>query len=130
MTDQIPDIAILIDDEGHSMKQQITKFEVLFQKIKNGVIYLCEDNHISYWYNCGGGLRRNGTYIEYIKNLVDVMHLWYAEKNTFIKNHTLKENIFAIHIYDSIGVIDKKKKSKPFNSQKGIFTVGYLEEKK
>ena len=128
--EQIPDLDILIDDGGHSMKQQITSFEVLFTKIKNGGIYLCEDNHTSYWYNYGGGLKRNGTYIEYIKNLIDVMHLWYAGKNTFIKNHSLKENIYAIHIYDSIVVINKKKKSQPFNSQKGKFTVGYLEEKK
>lgn len=128
--DKIPDLDILIDDGGHSMKQQITSFEILFSKIKNGGIYLCEDNHTSYWYNYGGGLKRSGTYIEYIKNLIDVMHLWYAGKNTYIKNHSLKFEISSIHIYDSIVVIKKQKKTKPFDSQRGTCTVGYLESKK
>lgn len=130
VVDKIPDLDILIDDGGHSMKQQITSFEILFSKIKNGGIYLCEDNHTSYWYNYGGGLKRSGTYIEYIKNLIDVMHLWYAGKNTYIKNHALKFEISSIHIYDSIVVIKKQRKTKPFDSQRGTCTVGYLESKK
>lgn len=127
VAEKIPDLDILIDDGGHSMKQQITSFEALFLKIKNGGLYLCEDNHSSYWYTYGGGLKRKGTYIEYIKNLVDVMHLWYAGKNTFIKNHKLKTEISAIHIYDSIVVIKKQTRTLPFSSQKGNFTVGYVD---
>lgn len=130
VAEQIPDLDILIDDGGHSMKQQITSFETLFSKIKNGGIYMCEDNHSSYWYTYGGGLKRKGTYIEYIKNLIDVMHLWYAGKNTFIKNHSLKTAISAIHIYDSIVVIKKQKRTQPFSSQKGNFTVGYVADDK
>lgn len=127
---KIPDLDILIDDGGHTMKQQVKSFEILFSKIKNNGIYLCEDNHSSYWFEYGGGMKRKGTYIEYIKNLVDVMHLWYAGKNTFIKNHELKQDIYSIHFYDSIVVIEKKKITEPFNSQKGNFTVGYIEEDK
>ena len=127
LNSEIPEIDILIDDGGHTMKQQIVTFEILFPKIKNGGIYLCEDNHSSYWLDFGGGMKRKGTYIEYIKNLVDVMHLWYAGNKTYIKNYQLKEWIYAIHIYDSIVVIDKKKISPPFNSQVGNFTVGYVE---
>lgn len=127
---EIPDIDILIDDGGHTMMQQIVSFENLFDKIKDEGIYLCEDNHTSYWFDFGGGMKRKGTYIEYIKNLIDVMHLWYAGRDTFIKNHTLKEQIYAIHIYDSIVVIEKKKITKPFDIQKGNFTVGYVAEEK
>lgn len=58
------------------------------------------------------------------------MHLWYAGKNTYIKNHSLKFEISSIHIYDSIVVIKKQRKTKPFNSQRGTCTVGYLESKK
>ena len=125
---EIPEIDILIDDGGHTMKQQIISFEQLFSKIKNNGIYLCEDNHTSYWYQFGGGMKRKSTYIEYVKNLVDVMHLWYAGKNTYIKNHQLKEQIFAIHIYDSIVVIEKRKISQPFDLKQGKYTVGYIED--
>lgn len=122
---EIPDIDIFIDDGGHTMKQQIISFEILYDKIKDGGTYLCEDNHTSYWSYFGGGMKRRGTYIEYIKNLIDVMHLWYAGKNTYIKNYPLKEKIYAIHIYDSIVVIDKKNISAPFDVKKGNYTVGY-----
>lgn len=127
---EIPPIDILIDDGGHTMKQQIVSFECLFEHIKMNGIYLCEDNHTSYWLNYGGGMKRKGNYMEYIKNLVDVMHLWYAGKNTFIKNHKLKTQIHAIHIYDSIVVIDKKEIKPPFDKKTGNFTVGYLEDEK
>ncbi|MBS1762748.1 MAG: class I SAM-dependent methyltransferase [Bacteroidetes bacterium] len=128
--ESIPGIDILIDDGGHTMRQQIVTFEMLFSKIKFGGIYLCEDNHTSYWLNFGGGMKRKGTYIEYVKNLIDVMHLWYAGKNTYIQNQELKDQIFAIHIYDSIVVIEKKKISQPKDIKAGNLTVGYLPEEK
>lgn len=126
----MPDLDILIDDGGHTMKQQIVTFEILYDKIKDHGIYLCEDNHTSYWYPFGGGMKRKGTYIEYIKNLIDVMHLWYAGKNTFIKKHQYKEKIYSIHIYDSIVVIEKRKISAPFDVKVGNFTVGYIDQQK
>ncbi|MEO8770794.1 MAG: class I SAM-dependent methyltransferase [Ferruginibacter sp.] len=126
----IPDLDILIDDGGHTMRQQIVSFESLFSKVKLNGIYLCEDNHSSYWFSFGGGMKRKGNYIEYVKNLIDVMHLWYAGKNTYIKNHALKDQLYAIHIYDSIVVIEKKKIRAPFNTQVGEFTVGYIETEK
>ncbi|MBS1743715.1 MAG: class I SAM-dependent methyltransferase [Bacteroidetes bacterium] len=127
---QIPDLDILIDDGGHTMQQQITTFEVLFSKIKEGGIYLCEDNHSSYWFDFGGGMKRKGTYIEYIKNLIDVIHLWHVSTNTLIKNHALKDKIYSIHIYDSIVVIEKKQIYAPFHTRVGIETVGYVENPK
>ncbi|HWB25351.1 MAG TPA: class I SAM-dependent methyltransferase [Chitinophagaceae bacterium] len=127
---EIDDIDILIDDGGHTMRQQIVTFEMLFNKIKYGGLYLCEDNHSSYWFNFGGGMKRRGTYIEYIKNLIDVMHLWYAGKNTYIKNFQLKDKIYAIHVYDSIVVIEKRKIEQPFDIKVGNYTVGYIEDEK
>ncbi len=127
---QIPELDILIDDGGHTMKQQIVSFENLFEKIKFGGLYLCEDNHTSYWFEFGGGMKKKGTYLEFVKNLVDVMHLWYAGKNTNIPNSDLKESIYAIHIYNSIVVIEKEKIAKPFDIQIGNFTVGYMEDEK
>jgi hypothetical protein len=44
---QIPPIDILIDDGGHTMKQQITAYEELFPLIKDNGTYLCEDLHTS-----------------------------------------------------------------------------------
>ncbi len=127
---ELPDLDILIDDGGHTMKQQIITFESLFSKIKNKGIYLCEDTHTSYWFTFEGGMKRKSTYIEYVKNIIDVMHLWHAGKNTFIKNHELKNSIYAMHFYDSIVVIEKRKITAPFDIQIGQFTTGYVENGK
>ena len=127
---QIPEPDIIIDDGGHTMEQQIVTFEELFPKLKFGGIYLCEDNHTSYWLNFGGGLKRKGTYIEYIKNLVDVQHLWYTGKNTNIPNRELKDKIYSIAFYDSIVVIEKEKIAAPFDVKQGELNVGYLDDGK
>ena len=127
---QIPELDILMDDGGHTMKQQIVSFENLFEKVKVGGLYLCEDNHTSYWFEFGGGMKKKGTYLEYVKNLIDVMHLWYAGKNTSIPNKHLKESIYTIHIYNSIVVIEKENIPKPNDRQVGNFTVGYMDDDK
>ena len=59
---KIPKVDILIDDGGHTMRQQIVTFEEMFDFVKDGGVYLCEDLHTSYWksyggYNAGGGSR-------------------------------------------------------------------------
>lgn len=55
---ELPPIDILIDDGGHTMKQQITTFEILFDKVKDDGIYLCEDLHTSYFKFFGGGYKK------------------------------------------------------------------------
>jgi hypothetical protein len=54
----IPNVDILIDDGGHTMKQQIVTFEVLFDHVKQDGVYLVEDLHPSYWKEFGGGYKR------------------------------------------------------------------------
>lgn len=46
---------LIIDDGGHTMKQQITSFKALFPALKPGGIYVIEDLHTSYWRSYGGG---------------------------------------------------------------------------
>lgn len=49
------DFDLIIDDGGHTMKQQITSFKALFPALKPGGIYVIEDLHTSYWRSYGGG---------------------------------------------------------------------------
>ena len=51
---QIPKVDILIDDGGHTMRQQIVTFEEMFDFVKDDGVYLCEDLHTSYWGSYGG----------------------------------------------------------------------------
>ena len=115
---EIPPIDILIDDGGHTMKQQITTFEELFGHVKTPGIYLCEDTHTSYWLKYGGGYKRRGTFMEFSKNLIDSLNAYHStEKRHKITNLTRTMN--AIHFYDSIVVIDKQDREKPHTERKG-----------
>ncbi len=122
----LPAIDILIDDGGHTMKQQILTFKHLYDKVKFGGIYLCEDLHTSYWYEYGGGLKNRHTFIEFSKNLIDYMYGWYMnkyKKPTMLNNYS--RSIYAMHYYDSILIIEKEKISEPKNILKGNEQLTY-----
>lgn len=102
LKEHIPDLDILIDDGGHTMTQQITTFEVLFDHVKLGGVYLCEDTHTSYWSGFGGGLRSAGSFMERVKSLVDEINGYhYGGANDFTRS------CLGIFIYDSMVFFEK-----------------------
>lgn len=116
--EQIPDLDILIDDGGHTMRQQIVSFEVLYDKVKPTGIYLCEDTMTSYWLEYGGGLKRRGTFIEYSKKFVDSIHAWHSGQSSF-KKDKLTESLASVAFYDGVVVLEKKPIAKPYTLQSG-----------
>ncbi|KAI6819844.1 PLP-dependent transferase [Hortaea werneckii] len=54
------DFDVIIDDGGHQMNQQITSLQYLWQAVKPGGIYFCEDLQTSYWENYGGDPSNSG----------------------------------------------------------------------
>ena len=85
---------IIIDDGGHMMNQQIASYKHLFQFVKEGGLYLCEDTGTSY--------RKeyrdiNDTFIEMAKREID-------------KVNNLNIDLRSVHIHDSIIVFEKGKK--------------------
>ena len=101
---QIPKIDILLDDGGHTMKQQIVTFEEMFSHVKGDGVYICEDCHTSYWPVYGGGYLRRGTFIEYSKKLIDKLNAWHYNKmNVDDFTRTVK----SISFYDSMVVFEK-----------------------
>jgi len=101
-----PQIDILLDDGGHTMKQQIVTYEEMFPHIKDGGIYLCEDTHTSYIQYYGGGLKKNTSYIEYSKNFIDDLNAYYIDEKEIGYN---TKNIAGLHYYDSMVVIEKER---------------------
>lgn len=124
----IPRIDILIDDGGHTMKQQINTFEELFPHIDENGIYLCEDLHTSYWWKFGGGYKRKNTFIEYSKNFIDYIHAWHSKQPKKLRVSEFTKSVSSLHYYDSILVIEKRPMSKPKNLSTGSPQIEKLEE--
>jgi hypothetical protein len=106
---------IILDDGGHSWKQQIVSFETLFPLLTPGGLYFVEDMHTSYrpqsiWDDYGI------TGMNYFKNLTDSLNLngksfcGYKEINGQFLNY-FEKNIDFIHFYKSMLLINKKNKS-------------------
>ena len=115
----IPKIDILIDDGGHTMRQQINTFEELFPHIDQEGVYLCEDLHTSYWEDWGGGYKKQDTFIEYSKNFIDYINAWHSLQPEKLRVSDFTKSVHSLHYYDSILVIEKRKIKKPYHLKTG-----------
>lgn len=66
---------MILDDGSHKNNHVIFSFEKLFKYVKPGGLYIVEDSCTSYWPDYGGGMRIEGTSIEYFKKLVEDVNL-------------------------------------------------------
>jgi hypothetical protein len=112
-------VDVLIEDGGHTMTQQIATFEEFWPHIADGGVFLMEDLHTDYWARYGGGLRREGTFIEYAKNLIDQQHAWHARDDESFVVDDYTRTIRGMHVYDSIIVFDKAPVPKPTTQKTG-----------
>lgn len=95
------DFDIIIDDGGHTMKQQQVSFGVLFNKVRSGGLYILEDLHTSRFDNFG---------TIFHTDLITSLDMLYNMKYTgnMISNHMtteekkyLEDNIESIYIWSA-----------------------------
>ena len=110
---QVGALDIVIDDGGHTMKQQINSFEELYPKVKPGGVYLAEDLHTSYWSEYGGGLKEPDSFIEYSKNLVDQLNAWHSRDKEDLDVSMFTRTTTSMHYYNSVLVLEKGLVSPP-----------------
>jgi len=123
LQDELPLMDIIIDDGGHTMKQQKLTFEYLFLKLKEGGIYFVEDTHTSYWKIYGGGIKKSGSFIEYSKNIIDSLYNGHLIDPGKVINNEITKHIYSISFFDSIVVFEKQKRDSPFHIKRGLKTV-------
>ena len=102
---------IILDDGSHVAGHQIVSFNTLFPHLKNGGLYIVEDVHTAYWpefYDLAPW--RTRTFIKHVHRLIDDMHGWYHYRSK--KTDAMRE-ISAIHVHDSIVVIEKNHRARP-----------------
>ncbi len=116
---------VIIDDGGHTMAQQIVSAETLFPLLNDGGVYMVEDCHTSYWADYGGGLGKPESFIEWAKKRIDDMHSRYdagIDQNSVWATH-----VDGMHVYDSVIVLDKKRRFRAFNEISGSSSYLFAE---
>ncbi|RWF46552.1 MAG: glycosyltransferase [Mesorhizobium sp.] len=103
-------IDIVIDDGSHIMDHVIATFEHLYQHVQPNGVYLVEDTHTSYWEDYGGGLRRPGSFMEFVKGKLDEINAHHVRGEMPANAFTNSTN--SISIYDSIVVFEKRAQAK------------------
>ena len=115
-----PKVDIVLDDGSHFMSHMISSFEMLYNRISPNGVYMVEDTHTCYWNEFGGGVGREGSFMEFVKHKLDEINAVHSRGMVPISEFTRSTD--SISIYDSVVVFEKKMQGKR-NSQHS----GYME---
>lgn len=107
---------VVLDDGSHVAEHQRASFDTLFPLLAEGGLYIIEDMHTAYWWDFGGGLRRRGTAIEFLKAKIDDMHAHYYRAEG---DRHPRGDIESIQFFDSIAVVRKRKQLPRFHVKVG-----------
>jgi SAM-dependent methyltransferase len=96
---------IVLDDGSHIMSDVVEIFRFLYPRTANNGVYLVEDLHTAYWDEFGGGVRREGTFIELCKTLIDELNAdWSRDK---LPPTDFTRSTLSMHFYDSIVAFER-----------------------
>ncbi len=110
-------VDIVLDDGSHVSAHIRASLDALYPLLSEGGLYILEDLHACYWRGHGGGYQRTASFIEAVKTMIDDMHHWYHGKGQKIA--ATAGNLGAMHIYDSIVVLEKTRVKPPLHSRRG-----------
>lgn len=107
-------IDILIDDGSHLHAHQLITFRTLFKHIREDGLYVCEDLFSSYESGSyGGGVRKPGTFVEFLKELIDEMNAWFWRNGVETESGGIANTVHGMHFYPTLVVIEKRPMEKP-----------------
>ena len=109
-------VDIILDDGTNHMNHIPKTLNVLYPFLSENGVYMIEDLHTAYWPRYGGGYHSKKNFFHMTRGLIDDMHHWYHDKS--IKFPKISKECAAIHIHDSIVVLEKNKVFAPVHSQK------------
>jgi hypothetical protein len=96
---------IVLDDGSHRMSDVVDTFRYLYQRTAPDGVYMVEDLHTAYWDEYGGGVGREGSFIELCKTLIDELNAdWTREK---LPPTDFTRSTLSMHFYDSIVAFER-----------------------
>ncbi len=120
ISENLPELDIIIDDGGHTMLGQNLTLKHMWPRLRMGGLFVIEDLHTSYWPEFHGGFGKKETFIETIKNIIDSIHARHSRDLDIHKVNEYTSTVGAIHVYDSVVILEKRKAPELVHRDKGI----------
>jgi 23S rRNA U2552 (ribose-2'-O)-methylase RlmE/FtsJ len=102
-----PKVDIVLDDGSHIMQHMIASFELMYDRIQPNGVYAVEDMHTCYWPKFGGGLKREGSFMEFVKNKLDEINAVHIKDALPVTDFTRFTDCIAC--YDSLVVFERRR---------------------
>lgn len=115
VVEEMGGVDVVLDDGSHNMRDVISTLRTLFPLLDWSGIYLIEDLHTAYWKKYGGGYASPSNFFNVVRDVIDDMHRWYHGRP--MTEHAVGEHCVALHVHDSIVVIEKGAAYPPVHSQ-------------
>lgn len=109
---------VVIDDGGHTMRQQIASVETLFPHLRAGGTYLVEDTHTSYWPEYADQDEGGESFVDWVKRRADDLHAYHFSREAALAP-PWQTVLAGLHVYDSVVVLDRDEHWPPFNEVSG-----------
>jgi hypothetical protein len=109
---------IIVDDGGHTMRQQIVSVETLFPLLRDNATYLVEDCHTSYWPDFADQGPDGQTFIAWVKARIDDLNAYHFSTTEQLTS-PWQTDLDGMHIYDSVVVLNKNRRPPPFAELSG-----------
>jgi 23S rRNA U2552 (ribose-2'-O)-methylase RlmE/FtsJ len=116
---------IVIDDGGHTTRQQLVSFETLLPQVQDGGVYLVEDLHTNLWapfFDHALGV----SFLDVASRMAEKLTWWHKDESSFerygkphgerkgsVEVPSITRSIFSVAFYDSVVVFEKQAISEP-----------------
>jgi 23S rRNA U2552 (ribose-2'-O)-methylase RlmE/FtsJ len=108
-----PKIDIVLDDGSHIMHHMISSFELMYDRIHSNGVYIVEDIHTCYWEEFGGGLGREGSFMEFAKQKLDEINA--VHTRGILPNTEFTRSTDHVSFYDSVVVFERRRQGQRKN---------------
>lgn len=122
VVDEMGGVDVVLDDGSHDSGHIRKSLDALYPSLSDGGIYMVEDLHAAYWSRFSGGYKRRSSFLEATKSMIDDLHHWYHDAGQSID--ATRDQLEAIHVHDSIVILEKMAQAAPANAKRGRILEG------